>query len=86
VIIDFPDAGVPAPGLVDVPDEPAEEYGFYAPVDGNSVRDRDGRRWRVVHNLWERDDLSSRLSGLGWTMTVLGPGPFADIRWAEATR
>ena len=86
VIFDFPDVNVSPPGHVDVPAEPSEEYGFYAPADGVSVRDRFGRRWRVVHNLWDPDELPSRLCELGWTIKILGPGLFGNIVWAQATR
>ena len=61
-------------------------YEFYAPVDGISTRDHFGRRWRVVHNLWDPEDLSDRLDGLGWTMNLLGTGLFGNIVWAEAHR
>ena len=86
VIFDFPDARVPSPGLITVPDEPTSEYNFYAPVDGISIRDHDGRRWRVVHNLWDPAELSARLTDLGWHMTALGTGLFANIVWATAYR
>jgi signal transduction histidine kinase len=42
-------------------------------VDGVGTRDHFGRRWRVVHHVWDRDDLARRLHDLGWTMNVLGP-------------
>ncbi len=84
VIFDFPDARVPSPGRTEVPDEPTLAYSFYAPVDGISIRDHGGRRWRVVHNLWDPADLSVRLAELGWRMTALGPGLFANVQWATA--
>jgi SAM-dependent methyltransferase len=86
VIFDFPDAEVRPPGKVEIPAAPTEEYGFYAPQDGISVRDHFGRRWRVIHNLWHRDELSSRLDDLGWNVEFLGTGLFENIVWAEATR
>ncbi len=86
VIFDFPDAEVRPPGTVAIPDEPTSDYGFYVPRDGVSVRDHFGRRWRVVHNLWRRDELSSRLDDLGWTTEFVRPGLFENIVWAEATR
>ena len=86
VIFDFPDAEVSPPGTVEIPTEPTEGYGFYAPRDGISVRDHFGRRWRVIHNLWHRNELSSRLDDLGWNMEFVGPGLFENIVWAEATR
>jgi SAM-dependent methyltransferase len=86
VIFDFPDAEVSPPGKVDIPAEPTEDYGFYAPQGGISVRDHFGRRWRVIHNLWHRDELTSRLDDLGWNIEFVGPGLFENIVWAEATR
>lgn len=86
VIFDFPDAGITPPGRVDIPDEPTEGYGFYAPVDGISIRDHFGHRWRVIHNLWHTDDLRQRLADLGWVVTVLGAGLFNNIVWASARR
>lgn len=86
VIFDFPDADVSPPGQVDIPAEPTEDYGFYVPHDGISVRDHFGRRWRVVHNLWHRDELTSRLADLGWNVEFVGQGLFENIVWAVATR
>ena len=86
VIFDFPDAELNPPGKLEIPAEPADGYGFYAPQDGISIRDHFRRRWRVVHNLWHRDELSSRLAELGWHVEFVGPGLFANIVWAEATR
>jgi hypothetical protein len=86
VIFDFPDARVPSPGLAEVPDEPTSGYSFYAPVDGISIRDYDGRRWPVVHNLWDPAELSARLADLGWHMTAIDTGLFANVVWATARR
>jgi SAM-dependent methyltransferase len=86
VIFDFPDANIEPPGNTGIPSEPAQGYGFYAPVDGISIRDHFGRRWRVVHNLWAPADLADRLGRLGWKMTAIGPGLFGNIVWAEAVR
>jgi SAM-dependent methyltransferase len=86
IFFDFPDAEVSPPGQVDIPAEPTEDYGFYAPQGGISVRDHFGRRWRVIHNLWHRDELTSRLDDLGWNIEFVGPGLFENIVWAEATR
>jgi SAM-dependent methyltransferase len=86
VVFDFPDAEVSPPGTVEIPAEPTDDYGFYVPRDGVSVRDHFGRRWRVIHNLWHRDELSSRLGDLGWNIDFVGPGLFENIVWAEATR
>lgn len=86
VIFDFPDARLPSPGVTAVPEEPTQHYTLYAPVDGISIRDHNGRRWRVVHNLWDPADLGARLAGLGWQMTILGPGLFGNVVWATARR
>jgi demethylmenaquinone methyltransferase/2-methoxy-6-polyprenyl-1,4-benzoquinol methylase len=86
VIFDFPDARVDPPGLAEVRDEPTDDYSLYVPVDGVSVRDHHGRRWRVVHNLWDPAELSSSLGSLGWTMDPLGPGLFDNVVWASARR
>jgi SAM-dependent methyltransferase len=86
VIFDFPDVNMTASWETDVPEEPTEEYGFYAPVDGISIRDHFGRRWRVVHNLWDPHELEARLADLGWSMTVLGPGLADNVVWATAHR
>ena len=77
---------MPSPGLIEVPDEPTEDYSFYAPVDGISIRDYEGRRWRIVHNLWDPAELSARLADLGWHMTTLDNGLFANTVWATARR
>ena len=86
VIFDFPDVEITPPGRVEIPDEPTKGYGFYAPVDGVSIRDHFGRRWRVVHNLWDTDELGRRLADLGWALTVRRPGLFNNIVWASAHR
>jgi SAM-dependent methyltransferase len=84
VIFDFPDARVASPGQADIASEPTEDYTLYVPVDGVGVRDHHGRRWRVVHNLWDPDELASALGALGWTMDVVGPGLFGNVVWATA--
>jgi len=86
VVFDFLDARVPSPGRVDIPEIPADDYTFYAPVNGVSVRDLHGRRWRVVHNLWRPDDLARRLNDSGWGFTILGPGLLSNMLWATAHR
>jgi SAM-dependent methyltransferase len=86
VIFDFPDVNLEPPGRTEVPAEPADGYGIYAPVDGISLRDNFGRRWRVVHNLWDPEDLCHRLDRLGWTVTILGAGLFGNVLLAEAHR
>jgi len=86
VVFDFLDARVPSPGHVDIPAAATEDYTFYAPVDGVSVRDLGGRRWRVVHNLWQPDDLARRLHGHGWQLAVHGPGLLSNMVWATAYR
>jgi hypothetical protein len=55
-------------------------------LDGTSIRDHAGRRLRVIHNLWDSDDLRSRLATLGWKMSVIGTGLFDNILWASARR
>ncbi len=55
-------------------------------LDGISIRDHAGRRLRVIHNLWDSDDLRSRLATLGWKMSVIGTGLFDNILWASARR
>ena len=86
VIFDFPDARVDPPGLAEVHREPTDDYSLYVPVDGVSIRDHHGRRWRVVHNLWDPEELSSCLRSLGWRMDLLGPGLFGNVVWASARR
>ena len=86
VLFDYPNARVAPPGSSDIPAEPTQEYGFYAPADGISIRDHLGRRWRVVHNLWDPDNLTERLSRLGWATVDLGAGLFDNVRWAHAQR
>lgn len=86
VVFDVPDAAVEAPGATEMPDVPSEDYGFYAPVDGISVRDNRGRRWRVVHNLWHTDELVDRMAALGWSTTVFDQGLFGNVRWMLATK
>jgi SAM-dependent methyltransferase len=86
VLFDFPDDQGPSPARTEVPAEPSEEYGFYAPSGGISLRDHFGRRWRVVHHLWDPDQLRVRLAELGWAMTVLGRGLFGNVHWAVAER
>jgi SAM-dependent methyltransferase len=86
VLFDFPDVTLPLAGHTEVPPDPVATYRFYAPEDGTSLRDLDGRRWRVVHHLWDRDELAARLRELGWEMSIVGPGQFADVVWASARR
>lgn len=86
VVFDFPDEHMPPGGLAEIPEDPTEAYAFYAPVDGVSLRDHYGRRWRVVHNLWDPRELSFRLRTLGWEMTILGPGLCDNMLWASAHR
>jgi SAM-dependent methyltransferase len=86
VIFDFLDARLPSPGRVDIPEIPTDDYTFYAPVNGVSVRDLHRRRWRVVHNLCRPDDLARRLNDSGWEFTILGPGLLSNMLWATAHR
>lgn len=86
VIFDFPDSTVPAPGRTELPDQPSEGYTLYAPIDGVSIRDHFGTRWRVVHLTWDPADLAERLAAVGFHMEDLGPGLFGNVRWAAAHR
>lgn len=86
VIFDFLDARLPSPGRVDIPEIPTDDYTFYAPVNGVSIRDLHGRRWRVVHNLWQPDDLARRLKESGWKLAILGPGLLSNMLWATTHR
>lgn len=86
VLFDYADVHAPAGGVADIADVPTHDYTFYAPHAGVSVRDHGGKRWRVVHNLWDTEALRFRLAALGWKMTVVGPGFFANIMWASARR
>jgi SAM-dependent methyltransferase len=86
VLFDYPDVNAGPRGVRDIPATPSEGYTFYEPRDGISIRDHAGRRWRVVHNLWDNDELRSRLAALGWKMTVMGTGLFPNILWASARR
>ncbi len=86
VIFDFPDAALSPPGAREVPTEPSDTYAIYVPRNGVSLRDHQGRRWRVIHKAWRRDELEAQLRTLGWMTEWLGPGLFADIVWARASR
>lgn len=84
VLFDFPTTS-PAP-LLDPTSSPADDYRSYQPIDGIAHRDHLGRRWRVVHVLWDEAALTRRLTGLGWAVETAGDGWFAGARWAIATR
>lgn len=86
VVFDVVDGDRPLPGRTEIPDEPADGYVMYAPVDGVSVRDHFGVRWRVVHVVWKLDDLLARLADLGWEGRVIGPGMFGNVVWLGAHR
>lgn len=86
MIFDFADAALTPPGASEVPAEPVDTYALYVPREGFSLRDRRGRRWQMVHKLWERDKLESELRSLGWATEGLGPALFADTVWARAVR
>jgi demethylmenaquinone methyltransferase/2-methoxy-6-polyprenyl-1,4-benzoquinol methylase len=96
VLFDYPtpvvtDAGpwcrcraVPTRGQL--PDEPSEEFRGYPPSGGISIRDLGRQRWRVVHLLWDPDELTGRLDRLGWCVehrTLAGPD---GVRLAVARR
>ena len=86
VLFDFPTASH-ATARDDMPEEPLQVgYRSYRSQDGVSVRDIDGRRWHVVHVLWQPDELTERLRALGWRAEVIGDGWFRDVSWAAATR
>ena len=56
----------------DVPPVPAQGYGVYhQPARNESVRDLEGRRWTVVHQLWDPERLADALRPLGWRMEVV---------------
>jgi hypothetical protein len=40
-------------------------------LTGTSVRDLDGRRWVVVHEVWEQAQLVEALGALGWVTEPL---------------
>ena len=84
VLFDFPTTS-PAP-LLDADAPPTDDYRSYQPVGGIAHRDHLGRRWRVVHVLWDEAALADRLEGLGWAMEPAGDGWFDGARWAIATR
>jgi len=86
VIFDFANGNVAPGARWEIPSEPGQAFSGYAPRDGVSIRDQFGKRWRVVHNHWDPNELSSRLGELGWTINVLGKGLFANLDWAEAHR
>jgi demethylmenaquinone methyltransferase/2-methoxy-6-polyprenyl-1,4-benzoquinol methylase len=86
VHFDVQDAAATGPATTEVPEVPAEGYGLYAPVDGVGRRDHFGRRWRIVHQLWDLDEMRTRLGALGWQVDVLGVGLFANTRWCVARR
>lgn len=86
VLFDFP-AVSHAPPPEEMPtDPPPVGYRAYRSTSGISVRDLDGRRWRVVHVLWDPDELAAHLSDIGWRVEPFGPGWFLDVHWRIATR
>jgi len=88
VIFDFADRAVRRPGDgADIPPEPSVEYRVYHRAEqGVSVRDIGGNRWRVVHTLWDADELSARLADLGWNMRLETVGWDVGSQWAKALR
>lgn len=86
VLFDFPSFSHLAPSEEMPRRPPPVGYRAYQSVDGISVRDHAGRRWRVAHVLWEPDELAERLAGIGWRLEPMGPGWFEDLHWATATR
>lgn len=68
------------------PEVPVDGYrGHHDPARGVSTRDLDGRRWTVVHRVWDLDALSERLASLGWRTTVELDDP-GGFHWVRATR
>lgn len=68
------------------PDQPSDEYAYYHdPAHELSVRDLNGRRWRVVHRVWDEQELVSRLSALGWSIRIEMVDPIG-YHWASARR
>lgn len=86
VVFDFPSFSHLASPAEMPATPPADGYRAYRSVDGVSIRDHGGRRWRVVHVLWEPEVLARRLRALGWRLEPMGPGWFEDLHWAVATR
>ena len=83
VLFSFPEPETQPPLNQELPTAPDGSYQAYTPEDGVSLRDLDGRRWRVAHVLWERAGLRERLRQLGWDMK--NPSPGSD-GWAEVSR
>jgi hypothetical protein len=87
VLFDFPSA---APTTVNydigLPEQPTNDYTIYRPENGVSFRDHEGRRWRVVHVLWDVGELSAHLGRLGWCVTPGPEGWFAGFQWLTAQR
>ncbi|MHB1446357.1 MAG: class I SAM-dependent methyltransferase [Acidimicrobiales bacterium] len=88
VLFDFPTPGLPAASVPETPPaEPGQDYAVYRAQDDVSIRDRDGRRCRVVHVIFDPTELAEQLAGLGWQMTLLGaPGWFDGFCWAVASK
>jgi SAM-dependent methyltransferase len=86
-IFDFPpDTPTAAVDGDTMPDQPSDDYALYRPTGGVGVRDHEGRRWRVVHELWRPDHLRDRLAARGWHVTSGTDGWFAGFRWWVVTR
>jgi len=85
VLFDFPETAEWGLSADEAPSSPEEGYAAYRPDQDISVRDVDGRRWTVVHVLWDQGALSDELERCGWTMKVerRGAGFFT---WATARR
>ena len=86
VVFEFGDRRTrPGDGLA-VPPEPSHDYAMYHDAArGLSIRDRLGRRWTVVHELWDPEDLLDRLRRLGWDATLELTDDAAS-QWATARR
>lgn len=86
VLFDFPTVSH-AMAREEMPEEPLQlGYRAYRSEDGVSIRDLDGRRWHVVHVLWQPDELLERLRTIGWRAEVIGAGWFGDVFWVAANR
>jgi SAM-dependent methyltransferase len=68
------------------PEQPGDPYAHYHdPSREVSVRDLGGRRWRVVHRVWDPDALAARLRALGWAMQI-ELWDSTGFHWASARR
>jgi SAM-dependent methyltransferase len=86
VLFDFAVADGPAAVASAPPVAPTESYAAYHdPERAVSVRDLGGRRWRVIHELWDPRELTARLGRLGWELRIEMEDP-GGFHWASARR